>query len=210
MGGAPSPSGEISDPEDVWEAATVGDYAGGTAFIFFSAAICFYWTGFTLTNTIYTHEYTSLNQFNSARYNWVDWWGVWVLVWNVTLPMLLALAITFANVRVWSRIHKTFAYLTIIATIIAFVFLTIGWIGFCNRSGSGGNSACNDYRWCGFYYTDSGGWCSNGIPFPGLMSSDLARNQQMTEHWIYCFVFGLMSYFHILMNTEFRNYGILK
>lgn len=207
--GAPSPDGIIEEQEE-WTVASVGDYAGATAFAFFCASIWYFWAGFNLVNTIYVHEFTSLNMFNSGRYNWVDWWGVWLLIWNVSLPMIFALAITYANVRVWSRIHGFLSYLSIVATILSFVFLTIGWIGFCNNSGSGIHSACNDYQWCGVYFASAGGFCTNGIPFPGLTAGNLIRNEQMTIHWIYTFVGLITSFLNILMNREFREYGILK
>ena len=210
IGNAPSPDGIVEENSDEWMSATVGDYAGATTFAFVSAALCFYWAGFVLVNTIYVHEYTSLNMFNSGRYNWVDWWGVWMLTWNVSLPMMFALAITYSNVRVWSRIHATLSYLTILASILSLIFLSIGWVFFCNNTSSGVHTACNDYRWCGVYFDAVGGFSTNGIPFPALESSQLGRNAEMTTHWIFCWVYLVVSVLHTIMNREFRQYGILK
>lgn len=133
-----------------------------------------------------------------------------MLGWNVTLPMMLAMAVTYSNVRVWARIYKVLCYVAIIASGLSLIFLSIGWAFYCNHGGTGSRTACNDYRWCGVYFASAGGHCTNGVGFLGLTSGHLERNQQMTEHWIYCFVFLTFAYLHTLMYSELRGYGILK
>jgi len=209
IGESASPDGRIKDY--AYPEIPLGYYVGGTLFAFFAAVVCFYWAGFTLVNTVYTHEYTSLNSFNSSRYNWMDWWTVWLLTFNVALPLLFAFALTNNGVGLWARIHKTFAYLVILANLYVLVVLSIQWAFFCNSSNSGRYSACNDYQWCGVYFGQPDGRCSNGAPFiPPITYRDLSRNREMTEHWIYCFVFQVFAVFHIMVNRDFKEYGIFK
>lgn len=209
--GADSPSGELREAQ--YDEVPLGYYVGATLFAFFSAAVCFYWAGFTLTNTVYTNGYTSLNQWHSSRYNWVDWWPVWLLTFNCSLPLLFAFAVTNNAVGVWGKIHRTFSYLCMLANIYALVVLTIGWLFYCNSGVSLDHSACNDYRICGVYFASPGGWCTNGMEFPApynLGYGDLQRNREMTEHWIYGFGFLLFAVFHTMVNRDYREYGILK
>lgn len=205
-----SPSGQPMGIE--WPEVSVGYFVGGTLFSFFSAAICFYWAAFPLVNTIFIHGYTSINQFHSARYGW-DWWFYWLLTFNVSLPLLFQHALTNNGTAVWGRIHRLLCGLVIWINILALVALTVQWAFFCNNSASAIYSSCNDYRWCGYYFSEPGGFCTSGVPFPApfdVSYSDLHRNTEALTHWIYCFVFTLHAWMHIQVNRDFMGYGILK
>ena len=205
-----SPDGRYKEYD--WPQVPVGYYVGATLFSFFSAGICFYWAAFPLVNTVYTHGYTAINQFNSSRYQW-DWWFVWLLSFNVALPLMFQHAITNNGTGVWGKIHKLLCGLVIWINIVSLGALTVQWIFFCNNSASGLYSACNDYRWCGRYFGGTGGICPNGVMFPGDFNveySDLSRNTEMLTHWIYCFVFTVHAWIHISVNADYIGYGILK
>jgi hypothetical protein len=38
----------------------------------------------------------------------------------------------------------------------------------------------------------------------------LGRNAGMTQHWIYCFVYLLMTIFHLWMNSTYKERGIFQ
>lgn len=210
IGDSQSPDGQVRGIK--WPQIPLGYYVGGTLFAFFSAGICFYWMGFPLVNTMYTYGYTSLNQFNSSRYQW-DWYFVWLLTFNIFLPLTFAHALTNNGVGVWGRIHRFFAFIVIWINLLVLGALTFQWIFFCNNSGSGSHSACNDHRWCGVYFAEPGGQCTNGVAFLSphhVEYANLHRNQEMTTHWIYCFVFTIHAWMHLAVNADFKEYGILK
>lgn len=205
-----SPSGlifETQAPEP-----PLGVFVGGTLFLFFSAVVCFVWMGIYLVNLNYIHEYTSLNRFNSARYNW-DWWFVWLLTFNVLLPFSFGHALTNNGVGAWARVHRFFSFITVWCNLLSVIALTIQWLFFCNNGGSGLYSACNDYRWCGVFFSEAGGFCTNGMAFPSPYNVDyanLARNTDATAVWVYTFIFMVHGWAHLAINADFRKYGIFK
>lgn len=207
---AGSPSGTF-EPELEEAPASIGYYVGATCFVFFSAFICYYWVAFVLTNTLYVHEYSTLNTFQSGRYHWINWWAVWILSLNVLLPLTFCFALTYANLPFWRSVHTLCTILCMIGTLYALLVLSIGWAFYCNNAGTANQTACNAYTWCGKYFDSI--HCPNGQRFPDpfdVSDQRLGRNAEMTQHWIYCWVYLLMAVFHLWMNSTYKERGIFQ
>lgn len=195
-------------------------WAGATAFCLFSAVVYFLWMVVPFLNTQYTDGIPQLGiplpanqtqKYLSARYGW-DWVHVLLLAFNALLPMTLAWAMTNNRIEAYSRLHRWLSMLFLIINLWVLAVLSWRWFWTCNNSYSGMQSACNDYRWCCVYFPSE--WCPNvnvcGYDVPADMTSgQLARNAEMTYHWIAGFVFFIMAAWHTSINRDMREFGVL-
>jgi len=150
-----------------------------------------------------------LNRFFKIqkRYGW-DWWNVWLLSLNAILPMILAFAAVNNSVEEWARMHSFLSVLAIVMNLWVVLVLSWRWLFYCNNSFSGMQSACNDYRWCCVFYPSV--WCPNTMACnPVVPYSDLQRNNEMEQHWAFSFVFFLLAWWHININQDMREFGML-
>lgn len=201
-----SPLGNESE-EKTYSAVPLRRYVGPVLFLLLCSGIFFYWSGIVLVNTIWSHEYPNYNQFASSRYTY-EWWTVWLLNFNVLLIFMLSLAMANNSVEEFARLHKWCSIIMIIVNLFVALSLLFLWIFFCNNPYSGG-AACNDYRWCCVYFPS--GWCPNTVPcIPAVLSSDLHRNSEMTQHFVFAFVFFVLSTFHVSLNGDLREFRVLN
>lgn len=207
-----SPTGFEPDTK-VYTLPPLRRYVGPVMFLLLSTGIFVYWAGVVLTNTYYPHEYpfhtndaASNYGFVSGRYNY-EWWTVWLLTLNGLSSILLCFALINNSVEELTRLHKWYSSLIIVVNLycaITFLFL---WIFWCNNGNTGG-SACNDYRWCCVNFPSV--WCSNTIPCtPAVTASELHRNGEMMQHFVFSFVFFVLSTFHVALNGDLREFKLL-
>jgi hypothetical protein len=198
-------------------------YVGATLFLFFSGGFFFYWMAFPLVNTVFFDGLAQLGtppppgqteqwSYRTARYGW-DWWLVWLLSLNGLLPMMLAWAMAHSGIEQFARLHAWFAKVGLVVNVVVVVILTIRWGVNCNNGFSGGNTACNDARWCCRFFPSP--WCPNGAPCgydvaPDITSEALVRSQEMLQHWAFGFVFFVFACWHVSINTDLREFGVLN
>ena len=201
-----SPTGK--EPDDkTYTAVPLRRYVGPVLFLLLSSGIFFYWSGIVLVNTIWIHEYPNYNQFASSRYTF-EWWTVWLLTLNVILIFMLSLAMANNSVEEFTRLHKWFSIILIVVNLYVAIALLFLWIFYCNNPYSGG-AACNDYTWCCVYFPS--GWCPNTIPCtPAITSGQLSRNHEMTQHFVFAFVFFVLSTFHVSLNGDLKEFKVLS
>lgn len=192
-----------------------------TVFIFFTGGVYFFWLSIFGVNTVFFEGYPQLGsslpgQFMTTRFGdrWY-WWMVYLLSWNGLAPMLLAMALTHNRVREWAQAHQFVCIWLLVLNIIVLITLTVLWIIATNNAFSGASTAANDYRFCCVFWPNS--WCPNNSPctfnppFALTSSSQLSRNEEMTAHWAFSFVFGLLSYWSLQYSENLRrNYGVLQ
>ena len=207
-----SPAGSTGGAEDSDSSSSgppLRRYIGATLFLFFSAAFWFYWAAFPLVNTIFVDGYPSNHfgdRFVTARYTW-EWWNVWLLTLNALIYLMFALALMNNTIEEYARVHKFFAIMGIVVNLYVVAILTVTWLLFCNTSFSLGSS-CNDYRACCVYFP-SVDWCPNTVPcVPNVVSGDLRRNAEATQHWAFALVFFLMACWHTSINGDLKEFGV--
>lgn len=206
IGAGVSPTG-LEQDEKTYTAVPLRRYVGPTLFLLLTAGIFFYWSGIVLVNTIWTDGYPHYNQYVSSRYAY-EWWTVWLLTLNAVPILVFALSLANNTIEEFTRMHKWFSIMGIILNIYVAVALAVLWIFFCNSSYSGG-AACNDYRWCCVNFPSV--WCSNTVPcIPAVTASELVRNAEMTQHFIFAFVFLVLSTFHVSINGDLREFKVLN
>jgi hypothetical protein len=206
-----SPTGQEVD-DKTYTLPPLRRYIGPVMFLFLNAGIFFYWSGFVLVNTYYTNEYPFFTNappnygFVSARYNY-EWWTVWFLTLNALLIIILCFALINNTVEEVTRLHKWLSLILVVINLyVAFALLFL-WIFWCNNGSSGG-AACNDYRWCCVNFPSV--WCPNTIPCtPAVTVAELHRNDEMTQHFIFAFVFFVLSTFHAALNGDLREFKLL-
>jgi hypothetical protein len=194
-------------------------YAWATAFCFLTAALWFIWC-ISLINSVFTDGFPQLGTspsygnvfpygYLTDRYGW-DWWCVAILSWNIMLPMLLMYALANNKDETWRHLHEFLAKMGILFNVLIFLTLTWRWAFYCNTSYSGMQSACNDYRWCCAGWPSP--WCPNNSPCtPTSYSfSDLTRNYEMTQHWIFSLVFFITACWHYNQNGMLVTQGVLQ
>ena len=192
-------------------------YIGGIVFIVISLLVFLYWAGVPLLNTQFFHGYSRLGsptvEFRSARYGW-DWWTIWLLTLNGLAPLLLARALTENKIQEYSRAHGFIVALLLLVNLWCFAVLSIRWCAFCNRSGTPGSTACNDYRYGCVYFgasTENTHWCPNGIGCtPAVTSGDLYRNAEYFQHWLFSIIFFLMAFLHLGVKDSLAKFGLFS
>lgn len=211
-------SPEDGDPVGESEIPTRAFYMA-TVFIFFSGAFYFWWLSIYGINTVFFEGYPQLGtllpgELFSTRYTRWYWWMVYLISWNAAPPMLLAMALTHNRVREWAQVHQFFCIWLLVSNLVALITLSVLWVIATNNSFSGASTAANDYLYCCVFWPNS--WCPNNSPctfnpaFLLTSSSQLSRNEEMTAHWAFCFVFFLFSYWHLKYSENLRkNYGVL-
>ena len=191
-------------------------FIGGVIFIIFNLLLFTYWASFPLLNTKFFHGTTKLGttsaEFRSARYGW-DWWTVWLLTLNGLAPFLLAMALTENRVPEFAKTHGFVTALLLLINVWCFAVLSIRWCAFCNREGVPGSTACNDYKFCGVYFgaSENQQWCYNSIPFtPSVNSSELKRNQEYFQHWLFSIFFFILSFWNLGIQKSLTDFGIFS
>lgn len=197
------PQGEDTVPLYVW--------AGAFGFSFLCLGIYFYWSAFPLNNTIFLRGYFA-NNLPPSPSTYVEYspWEYYILMavsFNVFLYLCLVFSLLNNDIVEYANVHETFAGIFMLVNIGALAILTVRWIFFCNASWSADNTACNDYRYCGYYLTPY--WCSNLITFVSS-SGVLGRNEEMTAHWALTFIFTLLAYWNRKINADYRRSGLLR
>jgi hypothetical protein len=202
----------IVNTQPDWPAVPLRRYVTTSLFILVNAAIFFYWT-IVLINTIFTNDYANFTipplpgAFVDSRYGW-EWWCVFILGFNVFLPFTLQFALLNNDIEEYARLHMWFSTSAMVGNAIIFFILTLLWLASCNNHFSAGASMCNDYRWCGVYFPSA--ICPNSIPFtPAIVTPNLARNAEASQHWIFCLVFGVLAWWHTSLNGDLLDYGVL-
>lgn len=208
----PVSPGAVPFVQPNWPAVSLDYYWNTTLFIVVHTGVYLYWL-MVLINTIYTNEYANFSTpplpgvFSDSRYGW-EWWPVWLLGLNVFLPFALQFAMLNNHVLQYSRMHRWFSTTAMITNLVAFALLTVLWLVRCNNTYSGSASMCNDYRWCGVYFPSQ--YCPNAVPFvPAVSATDLSRNSEASQHWIFSLVFWLLAWWHTSLNGDLREYGVL-
>lgn len=191
-----------------------------TLFVFFTGGVYFVWLSIWGINTVFYEGYPQLGtmlpgQLLSSRYNAnVYWWMILLLSWNGLAPMILAMALTYNRIREWGQAHQFVCIWLIVLNIIVLGTLTFLWIGWTNTAYSGYATSGNDYRWCCVFWPSE--WCPNNAacvfssPLSLDSSSQLARNEEMTAHWAFTFVFLLLAFWNLQFSENLRkNYRVL-
>lgn len=208
---SPPGSDRSGAPEEVLQ-IPARVFISATCFAFATAALYFFWLAFPLINTQYTHGYPLLGAelpgpFRSARYEW-NWWSMYILTWNALVPMSFVMALTHNRLKEWANIHKLICLLALLANVVAFVMLTVEWIGFCDTGYSGYHSNCNNDLWCCYFAGND--WCPNAPCVFSVALGDLTRNWEATVSWWMSLAFGVVAFLHILYNVNLRrDYGLL-
>lgn len=198
-----------------------------TLFVFFTGAFYLVWLSIWAVNTTFYEGYPQLGTKLpsdllpngkpspplSTRYIRWYWWAVYLLAWNGLAPMLLAMALTHNRVREWAQAHQFVCFWLMILNAVVLIILTVFWIGHTNNGFSGAATAANDYRWCCVFWPSE--WCPNNAPCtfnPAAIigSADLSRNSEITAHWAFSIIFGLLAFWNIKYAQNLRrNYGVL-
>lgn len=191
-----------------WPEVPLRHYIVGMVFLCFTAGWFYYWSTFPLILTKYVHGYpnTNYDTFMSARYGF-HWWIVWGITLNALLPLFLAFALLNNLTSEWSGLHAFFSTHAIWVNVVLCILITAEWALFCNNTYTGGATPCNDYRWCGVYWPSV--WCQNVGPFVPAVTTSLARNNEMLQHWAFTFVFFILACWHRSMNGYLVRYGVL-
>lgn len=138
-----------------------------------------------------------------------DWWLILLLGWNIMLPMLMTFCMANNEIEMWRQLHEFLAKISMLSNIFIFFALTWRWAFFCNNSYSAMQSAANDYRYCCAGFPSP--WCPNNGPCtPNYSYSDLSRNYEMTQHWIFSLVFFILSCWSYNQAGELVNLGVLQ
>lgn len=204
-----SPDGEAVYNVE-WPPVPIRRYVWSTLFLILSTGLIFYWTALPLVNSIFDDGYPrsgtppSPNEFQSARYLF-DWWLVWVLTLNALVPFCFALALTNNLVEEYARMHDWISSIFVWINGAVVVMLTVQWLFFCNGTFLPMGRACADYRNCCVNFPAP--WCPNTMPCTPAVAS-LDRNHEMLQHWVFGIVFGVMSYFHRLINRDLTRFGV--
>ncbi len=204
-----SPSGSYVEPERPH--VPLRHYVVATFILFFTAAFYWYWRTFPMINTRFTHGYpqaATVALFQSARHSF-NWWLVWGLSLNGLLPQLLAFALANSDIHELTRFHKWVAGWLYITNRVLIVLLSAQWLFLTNNAIAGIASAFNDYRWCCVYFPSP--WCHNAIACtPTVSSAALSINFEGLQHWAFAWVFALISSWHLTLNANLREFGVLK
>lgn len=201
-----SPTG-LEPERRIVSAVPLRRYVGPVMFLLLSAGVFFYWSGIVLLNTTWYTGYTRCTQYVSSRYSF-EWWVVWLLTLNAIPILLFALSLANNTVEEINRLHKWFSTMFIVVNGLVFILLAILWGVFCNSSITGG-AACNDYRWCCVNFPSV--WCPNAVPCnPAVVGSELSRNAEMTQHFIFSVVFGFIALFFVKINNDLREFKIFS
>lgn len=198
---------------DGLEEIPVRRFVNTTLFIFLCLGAYFYWASIVLNHTYFAHGYQrfgtppSPGAFLSARYGF-DWWTIWLLSLNVLPPMMLCFALTNNKIETYTILHRWLAIMAIVVCIWCFVNLTWRWLLACNSAYSGSSSSCNDYRWCCVYFPSD--WCpNNAMCTPDVTSSELGRNPENFQHWLFTFVFFVLAIWNYSINGDLIRLGVL-
>lgn len=196
--------------------APLRQYIGASVLVFVTGGIYFYWLVFALVPTIFTDGVPQLGTpttiaggtgYLTTRYGW-DWWCIWVLGAHAVLPMMLAYALANNKVDNWRRLHEFFCKLLMFATLVVFLILTWRWAFYTNTPYSG-HSPGNDYRWPCVYFPSP--WAPNNAPcIPNYTASDLVRNNEMLQHWVFSLVFIVTAAWHYNENGFLVELGVLE
>lgn len=192
-----------------------------TVFIFFTGGFYFWWLSVFGVNTLFFKGYPQLGTllpgtlFNARRWSDWYWWLIYLLSWNGLAPMLLAMALTHNRVREWAQAHQfVCTYVLTLLNVFVLVALTVLWATATNNAMSGISTAANDYQYCCVFWPNP--WCPNNSPciFDPVRlltsSSQLTRNEEITAHWAFCFVFLLLNWWQLMYSENLRrNYGVL-
>lgn len=187
-------------------------YVTATLFLLMNMAVSFYWTAFPLVNSIFydghPHAGTppSPGPHMSARYTW-DWWMVWLLGLNIFVPFLFALALTNNSIEEYTRLHRFFSQMAMILNLVVAIMLSVQWLFGCNGTTRWFGNQCSDYRWCCVNFPSV--WCPNTTPCTPAVT-DLYRNSEQLQHWVFSFVFGVLAFWNASINKDLREFGVLR
>ncbi len=184
-------------------------FVTGTLFAIAFGIFCFYLIAFPINNLRIAHEYQITGTFLSSRFTLFGWWPIYLLSLNLLLGYLWTASLLNNNVPEFSKMHAWIAKWSIVFNFVEFVLLTVIWLFYCN-SGYTAASPCNDIRWCCAFFATSS-WCPNITPCaPDIVSSQLMRNDEFFQIWLWSLIFIFWSFAHRSVNKSFREAGVFK